>query len=476
MRRTLAAIALSFNLLFAAPSSDPVLRSEVKTAMRRAAEFFRTQVTVQGGYLWRYSEDLSLREGEGKATATMAWVQPPGTPSVGMAFLDAHRATGDAYYLDAARQTAHALVSGQLRSGGWDYLIEFDPALRPKYAYRFNGDAGGKNVTTLDDDNTQSALRLLMRVDEALKFKDEKIHETALFALGSLLAAQYPNGGWPQRFEHTPDPDRFPTKRASYPESWSRTYPAVDYRGYYTFNDNTIADMIETMFLASRIYRNSGYRKSAEKAAGFILLAQMPEPQPAWAQQYDADMHPAWARKFEPPAVTGGESQGVLEILLTLYRETGDPKYLEPVPRAIAYLRRSRLAGGTLARFYELKTNQPLYFTKDYTLTYSDVDMPTHYAFKVADRLDKIESEYQGLQRSRSGKSEPSRSSTRIDSAETLARQARNVIGALDERGRWVEEGQLRFQGDSSVRRIINCRTFVENMRTLVRYLEATKP
>ena len=38
----------------------------------------------------------------------------------------------------------------------------------------------------------------------------------------------------------------------------------------------------------------------AERAGDFILAAQMPEPQPAWAQQYDAAMHPAWARKFEP--------------------------------------------------------------------------------------------------------------------------------------------------------------------------------
>ncbi len=93
-------------------------------------------------------------------------------------------------------------------------------------------------------------------------------------------------------------------------------------------------------------------------------------------------MQPAWARKFEPPSVTGGESQGVMRILLRLYAETGDKKYLEPIPRALDYLRRSRLSDGRLARFYELKTNKPLYFTKQYELTYSDADMPTHYGFQ----------------------------------------------------------------------------------------------
>ena len=51
----------------------------------------------------------------------------------------------------------------------------------------------------------------------------------------------------------------------------------------------------------------------------FLLLAQLPEPQPGWAQQYNIEMEPEWARKFEPPAVTGGESQKVIATLLTLF-------------------------------------------------------------------------------------------------------------------------------------------------------------
>ena len=151
------------------------------------------------------------------------------------------------------------------------------------------------------------------------------------------------------------------------------------------------------MLEAARVYEEPRYRAAALRGGDFVLLAQMPDPQPAWAQQYDADMHPAWARRFEPPAVTGGESHGAMRILLHVYRETGDAKYLEPIPRALAYLRRSRLPDGRLARFYELETNRPLYFTKDYRLTYDDSDMPTHYAFKVGDRTDSIAREYERL-------------------------------------------------------------------------------
>src|SRR5690242_5130579 len=89
------------------------------------------------------------------------------------------------------------------------------------------------------------------------------------------------------------------------------------------------AGQLSRVLEAARIYNEPKYRAVAEKGGEFILLAQMPDPQPAWAQQYDREMHPAWARAFEPPAVTGGESQGIMKTLLVLFQETGNRKYLD---------------------------------------------------------------------------------------------------------------------------------------------------
>src|SRR5688572_5231579 len=68
------------------------LEKEARAALERATTFFQS-ISTRGGYLWRYSEDLKERAGETKATDTQIWVQPPGTPSVGMAFLRAYERT-----------------------------------------------------------------------------------------------------------------------------------------------------------------------------------------------------------------------------------------------------------------------------------------------------------------------------------------------------------------------------------------------
>jgi uncharacterized Ntn-hydrolase superfamily protein len=50
------------------------------------------------------------------------------------------------------------------------------------------------------------------------------------------------------------------------------------------------------------------------------------------------------------------------------------------------------------------------------------------------------------------------------------------VVAALDAEGRWVEDGVLRYHGkDDPTRRIIDCETFIRNLRILSNYLAATK-
>jgi hypothetical protein len=459
-------------------AGEPITRQEAARALRKAVEFFHSEVSCQGGYLWRYSGDLALREGEGKASRTMVWVQPPGTPTVGQACLEAYESTGDGFYLSVARDAAYALVRGQLRSGGWFYHIEFDPEKRLSYGYRdIPEQRGQRQKTTLDDDTTQSAVRFLMHVDRVLQFKDAKVHEASDYALKSMIAAQYPNGAWYQWWDSYPSPAsavEYPVLNASYPKSWSRKW-LNDWTGRYFINDNLAADMIATMLEAYEIYNDEKYLACALRAGDFLLLAQMPDPQPAWAQQYDPNMHPVWDRKFEPPAISGLESQAVCDALMLLYTKTGKKKYLEPIPRALEYLRSSQLSEGKLARFYELQTNRPLYFTKDYKLTYDGGDVPTHYSFVVDSRLNQIEARYRDLLAADPEKLKAEKPQKTGSLTPALIAQTKRVIAGMDNRGAWVERGSLRAHKVKPESGVIDSRTYVNNVGTLCRFLSAAK-
>ena len=124
-------------------------KAEAVQVLKQAATFYRDKVASHGGYVYYYSVDLKERWGEGKANVDTLFLQPPGTPTVGMAYLSAYDSTGDKFYLDAARETAEALVYGQLKSGGWTQTIHFGPAKRVG-KYR-NGKGGNWNASSLDD-------------------------------------------------------------------------------------------------------------------------------------------------------------------------------------------------------------------------------------------------------------------------------------------------------------------------------------
>ena len=68
-------------------------------------------------------------------TPGQGWVQPPGTPAVGLAMLQAYAATEDALSSGRRRSRARARQT-QLESGGWHAMIEFDPEPRKAWCYR----------------------------------------------------------------------------------------------------------------------------------------------------------------------------------------------------------------------------------------------------------------------------------------------------------------------------------------------------
>ena len=475
------------------PSHDGVRR-----ALQKAATFFHDHVSIHGGYVYAFSGDLQKREGEGVTDEHTIWVQPPGTPFVGEAMLDVFEATNDARTLGYAKEAALALARRQLQSGGWYYSAHFEEVPAKRDFHRFDLDwqpvpdrvpekeranTGGwdvwkrrafeTNLTILDDDTTQAALRFLIRTDKILNFAEPRIHDAALFGLKSLAQAQYPNGAWSASFDRFPDrspsAESFPVKKASYPDGWPRKWPK-DFTGCYVVNDDLVSDAMHTMLRAHETYGDARYLECAKKGGQFFLAAQMPDPQPAWAQQYDRDMHPVWSRAFEPPAIASRESETAMEALMMLARATGDKSWLAPIPKALAYFRKSLLPDGKLARFYELKTNQPIYFQRKKgggdEMTYSSARPADHYGFIIDPILDDIEAEYRRLMTM----PKPAGDRPIKEMPAELSKAAREIIAAMDERGAWVQHGvKMKHNKGVPPSGVIFSEVFAQNVATLCR-------
>lgn len=468
--RLFLTLALTSPFVFAADLPDP---AAVTAAMKKAVAYAHTHLAREGGYASSYDKDGKIGEVEHDKSPTIISIQPPGTTTMGLAILRAYQATGDEFFLKVARDAAGALIKCQLASGGWYSDCDFDPSKMKKYHLRSQFEAGDtesgkrRNAATLDDNKTQSAMLFLLEISHEPAFKnDAALQHAKQVAFDALLAAQAPCGGWPQQFSGPADP-HLPVLKASYPAAWSRTFPAVKYTDWYTLNDGNLSEIAKVLFRAYELEKDERYLASLKKLGDFFILAQMPEPQPVWAMQYDHDMHPAWARKFEPPSVTAFETIETLETLHQLWILTGEDKYLAPIQPALAWLDRSKLPDGTHARFYELKTNKPLFFVKDtYELTYDDSHLPTHYGFKgerqsLVDAFKKkLAQSREELQRKLAGPQTPKDWMSRAKGA---AAKAQKAADSLDREGRWLK-------GDE-----IDGGEFVKNLNAMAWYVEARK-
>lgn len=337
--------------------SDEPSAADALSAMKKAARFAHETLSVHGGYVDMYSSDLTQRWGEIPARPTQAWCQPPGTPGVGAALLDAYRATGEAEFLRYAESSADALIWGQHPSGGWHYLFDFDmPGIRKWYDevaskcwgweeyYHYYGNC------TFDDQATTAPAKFLL--DLYMTTLNPAYRAPLVKALDFILEAQYPNGAWPQRYPLMYD----------YPHDG---HP--DYTHYYTFNDGVIHNIIFLLFEAWERLGIEKYREAAVRGMDFYIASQCAPPQEGWAQQYSMDMRPAAARSYEPAAVSVHRTLSNISDLYLFYTMTGDRRYLEPIPSAIDWLERSAIetspdSSFTHAGFYEPGTNKPLYY------------------------------------------------------------------------------------------------------------------
>jgi PelA/Pel-15E family pectate lyase len=210
---------------------------------------------------------------------------------------------------------------------------------------------------TFDDNVTQGATRFMMHL--YMETLEPAYLASLRKALDFILLAQYPDGGWPQRF-----PLRYEYAHDEFD----------DYTSDYTLNDDAMNNTIRTLLEAYVTLGNEAYLEAARRGGDFFLISQGPEELPGWSEQYDMNIQPDWGRTHEPPAYGTRQTAHTLDMLMELYLFTGDRRYLRPVPATLKWMEAAKireLEGGEyeLARYYDPKTFLPI--KKGYLDTYS---------------------------------------------------------------------------------------------------------
>lgn len=233
---------------------------------------------------------------------------------------------------------------------------------------------------TIDNGATTIPVRFLALVGEAT---GEALYRRAADrGIDYLLAAQYPTGGWPQFF---------PLREGYY--------------SHVTYNDNAMVNVLSLLRDVGAGAPPYAYVTPARKARAsaavtrgieLILRTQIRQEGKltAWCAQYDEKtLAPAWARKYEPPSLSGSESVGLARFLMEV--EPPTPEIVAAIEAAVAWFRSVAISGlryedftgkdgrkdrqvrpdpaapALWARFYELGTNRPIFLGRDSVVHYA---------------------------------------------------------------------------------------------------------
>ncbi|HXC55845.1 MAG TPA: pectate lyase [Rhizomicrobium sp.] len=297
------------------------------------------------------------------------------------------------YGTPQARHVADVIASFQTPAGGWGKNQSRSGALRlPGQAYVPNNishylapgdfdtprDPNWNYVGTLDNDATTTELNFLALVAKQAAGPDGDAYR-ASFVRGVryLLAAQFPNGGWPQ------------------------VWPLEGgYHDAITFNDNavTLAAALLTAvgsneggsyeFVPGDLRRQAA--AAAHHALDCILATQIVANgrRTLWGQQHDAlTLQPVSARNFEPPMLASEESADLLVYLMSL--PDPSPELVGAIHAGARWLKDAAImgyawtgrdtpqgrelvqqagAGPLWARYYTADTMKPVFGDRDKTI------------------------------------------------------------------------------------------------------------
>jgi len=439
-RRDFVLSTLSSPLLLSAWSAHAQTGGQAValSALKHAALYMDEVVSYRGGYVWSYAPDLSRQFGEMEAYRTMCWLQPPGTASVGHLYLDAYHATGDERFFRAARRTALAVKQAQRPEGGWNYIFDFAGEGSLKRWYDTIGRNGWRleefqhfyKNSTFDDATTAVAAQLMLRMylETDDEIWDHAVHKVIDFIRESQFGPEMgiADGGWPQRSPHSRDSiSSMPMPNAFQlpPGSWAGMEDG-DYTLHVTFNDDVMGENIKFLTMCVMSLGKKHLVDNIVRAMECMRRLQQPAPQAGWGLQHlSRPMNgrptgaPAGARTYEPRSLTTHTTNTNINQMFHYFDLTGDRKYLERVPEAIAWLKTCRLpadaaqrnpllgGGRTHPTFIQLGTNDAIYVHRygsnihngAYYFNKDLLDTLSHYSAGRTVNITALETRYSQL-------------------------------------------------------------------------------
>ncbi|TAK92963.1 MAG: pectate lyase, partial [Verrucomicrobia bacterium] len=245
-----------------------------------------------------------------------------------------HTKAGAAWFAgDEAKQLANAVLSYQTPSGGWSKHIGFSRGPRkPGMQWTSQNEPGqpAHYVATFDNGSTTEEMIFLANVWRATKRDDCKA--AFIKGLNFILAAQFPNGGWPQ------------------------VYPLEGgYHDDITFNDDAMTHILELLHAITSnepayafLDESQRQKAAAAVAAGIRCVLKMQIVQDGkrtvWCAQHDAlTLRPAAARKMEPATLSGLESAHILSFLMTITNPS--PEIVAAVEGGLTWFERAKITG-----------------------------------------------------------------------------------------------------------------------------------
>ena len=279
---------------------------------------------------------------------------------------------------------AERMLVYQLDNGGWPkqlqdgsvvkYETEIDEVLMARIK------ATSAKHATIDNSSTSREINTLVK---AYKTTANKAYLAAAEkGIAYLLKAQYANGGWPQYY-----PDQ------------------SIYRAEITYNDDAMVNVLNIMLnIATQSndfeVLHKVFSEKAEDAVNrgiaCILKTQVKQngKPTIWAAQYDQNtFEPAKARNFEPASLSTSESVGVVRFLMRIQHPAAAIKL--SISNAVDWFKQTKITGYRFAelpdgkdkglikdstaviwaRFYDFKTNQPIFGDRDHSIKANVADI-----------------------------------------------------------------------------------------------------